>query len=79
MAQQITHFIIRIRQQLQTYWSSLVEEARHCSDCQAVVSPWDTVCPDCGMAHPARVTIPPVVYAVVGIGLVVAVVVVQWL
>lgn len=79
MAQQIPSFFNRIRQQLQAVSTSLVEEARHCSDCQAVVSPWDTVCPHCGMAHPARVTIPPVVYAVVGIGLVVAVVVVQWL
>ena len=79
MAQQITRFINLVRKKLAAWWVSLVQQARHCSDCQAPVSPWDTVCPECGMANPARVIIPPVVYAAVGIVVVLAVVVVRWL
>lgn len=50
-----------LHQHVASWFSARVEETRHCRDCDAVVSPWDQVCPECGMTSPARVHISPLV------------------
>ena len=32
------------------------QEFTHCSECDNAVNPWDSCCPNCGQAYPARVS-----------------------
>jgi predicted amidophosphoribosyltransferase len=60
------------------WWAARKNESQHCSDCDAAVSPWDQFCPDCGLESPARVRISPLVYAGIGLGVVLFLAVLRW-
>lgn len=62
--------LTNLRQRLESWWFARVDEAHRCNDCGYDVSPWDNVCPNCGLASPARVVVSPI--AVVGAGLLLA-------
>jgi predicted nucleic acid-binding Zn ribbon protein len=70
MQQRLLQFGHQLHGHIADWLAARVDESRHCRDCDAVVSPWDEVCSDCGTSNPARVQISPMVY--VGVGLVVA-------
>jgi predicted amidophosphoribosyltransferase len=57
--------IDRFRGSIQRWFQSRVQESVHCCQCQSPVSPWDTHCPTCGQANPARVSPSAAVYIVV--------------
>lgn len=78
MQQRLKQFWQWLRRQLAAWWLARVEESRHCSDCGGDVSPWDTVCPGCGLANPARVHISPQVYAGLGVTVGAVVAVMLW-
>ncbi len=67
----------RLRHHVATWFSARLEESRHCRDCDAAVSPWDQVCPECGTTSPARVHISPLVFAGLGLAVLAVLAVVQ--
>ncbi len=79
MRQRVSQFANWLQHQLKTWCLARMNESRHCSDCAAVVSPWDQVCPNCGMASPARIRLSPTAYAAFGLAVLATLVVVQWI
>lgn len=57
----------KLSQAIQNAWRRHHYESSHCSECDAPISSFDKVCPNCGQGSPARVSPWVAVYLLVGV------------
>lgn len=60
----------RIMQGFKQWLLSRWQECVRCSECQQPVLPFDSLCPNCGQANPAKISVLAGIYLAVGLGLV---------
>jgi hypothetical protein len=59
----------RVRGCLGQWIRNRLRECVRCRGCQSEVLPFETICPRCGQANPAKVSIVAVVYLAIGFAL----------
>jgi hypothetical protein len=59
----------RIRTAVPQWFQRRLDECVHCRQCESVVTPWESYCPNCGQGDPARLSPSAAVYLVLGFAL----------
>ena len=57
----------RVLNEIQNWLQSRLRECASCSQCEEPVMPLDTLCPNCGQANPAKLSITTSVYLASGV------------
>jgi hypothetical protein len=70
MAHQTSKVANQLKDAIDEWVSSRIQECFRCTDCGESVSPWEKLCPNCGRDEPARVALSAGVLLAVGTGIV---------
>ncbi len=66
MTQSSSGFAQRVCSSIEHWLRHRLRECVRCRGCQSEVAPFESICPRCGQANPARVSISGVVYLALG-------------
>ena len=65
--------LLRVRNSVEQWVHSRLQECVHCRECKSQVKPFETHCPICGQANPAKVSATAAIYpAIVSVLLMIA-------
>ena len=70
MPQSNTAVSSRVLHEIRRWLTSRWQECVRCLECEQPVLPFDSLCPNCGQANPAKISIRAGVYLIIGVGMV---------
>jgi len=68
MAHSSSGLFFRVRNSVEQWMHSRLQECIHCRECGSEITPFATHCPTCGQANPAKVSATGIVYPAIVAG-----------